>query len=353
MATAKKLKSGSWRVQVYSHSEFINGKERKIRKSFTSNTPGPAGKREAELMAAKFAEEKERITKPSDLTFGEAFDKYVDMRKPSLSPRTTYDYRRIRATQLQDLMDVHLRDINQEVVQQAINQDIDQGHSPKTVRNHHGLISAILGEYRPDLRLRTVLPKKVRAKIYVPSDADVQALIKHVAGTVMEIPVLLAAFGPMRRGEICALDADHIKGNTVHVEKNMVLNDAREWVTKSPKSYAGDRYIDFPDFVSDRWKGITGRITDLTPDQITRRFTKILKETELPHFRFHDLRHYCASIQHALGVPDSYIMARGGWGNDGTLKAVYRHTMQEKEKEMNALANDHFSTLVHTKNHTN
>ena len=66
----------------------------------------------------------------------------------------------------------------------------------------------------------------------------------------------------------------------------------------------------------------------------------------MPHFRFHDLRHYCASIQHALGIPDAYIMQRGGWQNDGILKAVYRHTMDQQEQAMNMIANSHFTEMM-------
>ncbi len=72
------------------------------------------------------------------------------------------------------------------------------------------------------------LKKKVRPDIYVPSDAEIKQLLSSVAGTDMELPVLLAAFGPMRRGEICALSSEDISGNIVHVCKNMVINGDRE-----------------------------------------------------------------------------------------------------------------------------
>ena len=39
-------------------------------------------------------------------------------------------------------------------------------------------------------------------------------------------------------------------------------------------------------------------------------------------------------IQHALGIPDAYIMQRGGWGNDGTFKTVYRHALKGRSNEM-------------------
>lgn len=71
----------------------------------------------------------------------------------------------------------------------------------------------------------------------------------------------------------------------------------------------------------------------------------------LPHFRFHDLRHYSASIQHALGIPDAYIMQRGGWKNDGVLKQVYRHTLEEKTAEMNRKVNGYFENLHHEMQH--
>lgn len=78
------------------------------------------------------------------------------------------------------------------------------------------------------------LKKKVRADIYVSSDAEIKQLLSSVAGTDMELPVLLAAFGPMRRGEICALSSEDISGNVVHVCKNMVINGDREWIIKTP-----------------------------------------------------------------------------------------------------------------------
>ena len=61
----------------------------------------------------------------------------------------------------------------------------------------------------------------------------------------------------------------------------------------------------------------------LTPNDITNRFKTVPKHAGLPHFRFHDLRHYNASIQHALGIPDAYLMQSGGRENDSVLKSVF------------------------------
>lgn len=354
MASAKKLPSGSWRCQVYSHTEKVpqadgTVKQKRIYKSFTCDNPSPKGKRRCEKDAAEWALTREAPC--VSITLSAACQKYIDSREHLLSPSTVKEYKRMSKKIFPELMNISLPNLTQEQIQNAVN-NACISHSPKTVRNMHGFLSAVLSAYRPDFALRTVLPKKVRVNLYLPSDDEIKTILDYVKGTEMELPILLAAFGTMRRSEICALDSEHISGNTVHVEYAMVMNANREWVIKRPKSYAGDRYITFPDFVINKTKGIKGKITNLNPSMVTLRFEKILEDCNIPHFRFHDLRHYSASVQHALGVPDSYIMQRGGWGSDKTLKAVYRHTMEDKEKEMNDKVNNYFSELCNTKCNT-
>lgn len=74
MATAKKLPSGSWRCRVYDYTDE-NGK--KHYKSFTSDNPKPAGKREAEAAAAAYAVSK-KTAAPRSLTFQAALEAYIE-----------------------------------------------------------------------------------------------------------------------------------------------------------------------------------------------------------------------------------------------------------------------------------
>ena len=356
MATAKKLPSGSWRCQVFSHFEEQpqpdgSIKKKRIYKSFTCDDSSAKGKRKCEAEAAAWAASKEQFSNIQSIEFGDAMDNYINSRENVLSPRTISEYRKIRNAYCKILMKERIDQITQDDIQKFINSE-SLTHSPKTVRNIHGLISATLKAYRPEFALNTALPKKKHVELYIPTDSEIKQLLEFVEGTEMELPILLAAFGPMRRGEICALDSSDISGSIVHVCKNMVQNQDKEWIIKTPKSYAGDRFIDFPDFVVEKWKGIKGRIVTLNPDMITKRFEHCLKGAGLPHFRFHDLRHYSASIQHALGVPDVYIMQRGVWSNDGVLKAVYRHALSDKAKEYSNIANSHFNDLCNTKCNT-
>lgn len=346
MATAKKLPSGSWRCLVY---DYTDEKGKRVYKSFTSKDPTPKGKREAEKAAAEYAAEKETV-KANEKAFGEYAKEYIAQRESILSPRTIMDYKRILKCEIDAIKDIPIERITQEQIQNLVNADA-LSHSPKTVRNTHGFISAVMKVYRPEFALNTRLPKMKKPNLYIPTDDEIKKLLAYVKGTEMELPILLSAFGPMRRGEICALHTDNINGDTVHVCQNMVkkkTDDGDVWIIKTPKSTEGDRFIKYPKEVSVLWEDKNGYVTSLSPNNITDRFNDILVKAGIQHFRFHDLRHYSASIQHALGIPDAYIMQRGGWGSDGVLKNIYRHVLSDRQKEMNDKANEHFSSLCNT-----
>lgn len=147
---------------------------------------------------------------------------------------------------------------------------------------------------------------------------------------------------------MCALTADDVDraANTVTVNKAMVPDKNNVYVVKtSAKSKAGNRTVTLPREVIDKIAPSEGacRIVNLNPHQISQNFSRVLEINELPHFRFHDLRHYQASILHAMGVPDKYIMERGGWKTNSTLKGIYQHTMDEKRKNVESQICDFFA----------
>lgn len=344
MAKAKKLPSGSWRCRVYSHTDE-SGK--KIYKSFTVEDPTPKGKRRCEALAAEWAEDKEMDRRAkSNITFGEALEAYISSRENVLSPRSIMDYRSTQRNHLKLLQPLDIYKITQVDVQKQMNLEATKV-SPKTCRNIHGLISAVMRVYRPEFALNTALPKRQPTNLYIPTTNDFKAILARAKGTTLEVPILLAAIGTMRRGEICALMAEDIDGNIIHVHRNMVKDGHGNYIIKTPKSYAGDRYIDVPDWLIEKLPK-HDRVVNMVPDTLTGEFIRCVRSCDIPRFRFHDLRHYSASVQHALGIPDSYIMQRGGWGNDSTLKSVYRHALSDQSKKMSRVTNAYFSQLYDT-----
>lgn len=71
----------------------------------------------------------------------------------------------------------------------------------------------------------------------------------------------------------------------------------------------------------------------------------MINNAKLPHFRFHGLRHYVASIMHAIGVPDQYIM-QWEWTTDGVMKRVYRNTIDRETAKQTQKINSHFQRLT-------
>lgn len=340
MAKKKKnaLPSGSIRVQVY---DYTDAEGKKHYKSFTAPT-----KKQAQAMAADWKANKDKAPAPvEDMTVYEAVGRYMDVKRAVLSPSTLRGYNGFRRRYFTgELGQRKLSDINNIAVQAWIS-DLAAELSPKTVRNAYGLLLSTLDVFAPEIHLKATLPARKRPDLYCPSDDDVKKLLEHIKGTELEIAVLLAAFGPMRRGEICALTDKDINGRVVTVSKSMVQGPDRQWYIRQPKTYSGYREIEFPDFVVDKMKGIRGRIINATPTRITGDFIREINKTDIPRFRFHDLRHYAASIMHAIGVPDQYILQRGGWSSDTVMKTVYRNVIDVEKAKQDRKINAHFEGM--------
>lgn len=329
------LPSGSYRIQVF---DYTDENKKKHYKSFTAPT-----RKEAEFLALQWQNNKpESIT---DITIYDSVSRYIDSKRGVLSPSTIRSYEGMQKNYFSKAFgSLLLKEINNTVIQVWIS-DLSKDLSPKTVRNVHGLLTPALEMFLPDFRLKTTLPAKKKPELYTPSDEDIKKLLDHIEGRELELAVLLAAFGPLRRGEICALTADDIKGNIVHVNKSMVLGPDGLWHVKQPKTYGSYRQVEFPYFVIQKLKGIDGQIIRATPDRISSRFIRAVEATKLPHFRFHDLRHYSASIMHAIGVPDQYILQRGGWSSDNIMKSVYRNVIDAEATKQNKKIINHFEDI--------
>lgn len=332
------LPSGSYRIQVYDYTD-VDGK--KHYKSFTAPS-----RKQAQILAAEWqANKTDNKIEPEKLTVYDAVGKYLDVKHTVLSPSTLRGYEAMKRTYFHnDFGKQKLGDLNNTVIQIWIS-NLAAELSPKTVRNAHGLLSATLEMFHPDFHLKTTLPSRKRPELYTPSDDDLKKLLRHIKGTELEIAVLLAAFGPLRRGEICALTSEDIHGNYVEISKSMVQGPDKLWYIKQPKTYGSYRTVEMPDFVINRMEGIEGKIIKATPAQITNRFVRAIKATKLTHFRFHDLRHYAASIMHAIGVPDQYILQRGGWSSDNVMKTVYRNVIDLESTKQNKKINKHFNKI--------
>ncbi len=341
MATAKKLPSGNYRVRSYIGTQ--SGK--KVYRSFTAPT-----KKEAELLAAQYVSQNASPDSGKSATVAECIQKYIDDKRNVLSPSTIRGYVKMQQRDYTDIDSIKLNRLSTSKLQEYIN-SLSARLGPKSVRNIWGLLSAALRYYDPHRDLQVTLPQKKLLDLYVPSDADIKKLIDSLdKNSNVYRAILLAAFGSLRRSEVCALTSNDVDGNVITISKAMVEDPNKKYVIKQPKSAAGYRRISMPDSVIAAFDGIQGRLVNMTPDSLTTAFRRAQIRAGLPHFRFHDLRHYQASILHALGVPDLYVRERGGWKTEQTLKRIYQHTMDAKTEQVNDQINRYFDNLISNKN---
>ncbi len=332
-----KLPSGSYRVQVFDY-EDDSGKRHY--KSFTAPT-----RAEAEYNAQLWRNTHTEHKKPS-IKLSQAVEQYIEIKRGVLSPSTVRGYDSILRTRLSPIGDIQIDDLTQSELQRWVSSLVEEKYTPKYVRNCYGLVNAALEMFAPDKQFKITLPARERSDLYCPSDDDINQLINSIKDTELERAVLLAAFGPLRRGEICALTSDDIHGNTVSVTKSMVLGADKEWHIKQPKTYGSYREVELPAFVIEKFRGMEGKLFEQDPDQISRQFRHAVINAGLPHFRFHDLRHYAASIMHAIGVPDQYILQRGGWISDSVMKSIYRNAIDTETAKQTKKINDHFTEVA-------
>lgn len=331
------LPSGNVRIKVYDYTDS-NGKQHY--KSFTAPT-----KAEAQALAAE-AKVKETDMQEGRLTLYEACSQYIAAKSSVLSPSTVSGYnvalKRIGRfkTAFKGIDELTSLDL------QTLVTEMNKTVSPKTVSNTFGFISASLKLFAPDKSYHVTLPQRTKVRLYIPNKDDVQLLINACKTDEMKLAILFAAVGTMRRGEACAVtfnDVDY-EQCTIHVNKAYVKVDDKYWELKAPKTYESDRFVKVPQYVIDMIKGLKrnkGFVLGLNPDQLYDRFANTLNKTGLPHFRYHDLRHYAASQLHACGVPDRYIEAMGGWKpGSNVLKRVYENVLDSELVRMQELFMD-------------
>lgn len=356
MATAKKLPSGSWRCQVYA-GKGTDGKKQYL--SFTRPT-----KKEAEYDALQYQLHYREISRDSSaMTLDEAVERYIKSKDGILSPSTIRGYEMIHRNHLKGLMPLRLNRITPRLVQEAMNEEakpyIKNGktrqHSPKTLRNIHGLLRAVVAEYHPALVLNTTLPQREHIEQRILEPEQMAVLLEAIKGNAIEIPILLALWLGMRASEICALtwDCVDLDNATVTIRKALVKDIDNQWVEKGTKTVGSTRTVNLPDYIVELLRqaragaGGAERIIRFNGMDLYNRFKTILRRAGLPPIRLHDLRHTNASVMAALNVPDLYAQKRGGWSSGRVMKSVYQHTINKKRNAVDEVIDSYFYGLLH------
>lgn len=334
---ARQLPSGQWYMQIMVDGKRYNG---------TFDTEDDALYWAAGLKTKSIESEQS----PRNLTVGSAFDRYIESRSSILSPSTKRGYQNIRNNQIKDIEKIKLYDLTQEKIQRWVNK-LAKDHSSKTVANAHGLLSAVLAEYRPSMRVCTTLPQKDKAEIQIPSEADIKAILAAAKGTKYELPILLGVWLGLRESEIVGLKWDCIDGDYMIIRRAVVIGDDGP-AEKKTKTTSGKRRIKIPEYIKEKIETIPHdgeNIFPMSGKAIYSGFVRCCEKAGVQHYRFHDLRHMNASAMLAVGVPNAYSKKRMGHKTENMLKNVYQHSIKEKEQGYDSEIDNYFSSLFANK----
>lgn len=330
VAKAKKLPSGSWRVNQYVGKGF-EGK--RIYKSFTAPT-----KKEAEYLAAEYVLKNKTMLERKIL--GSLIDAYIADRQSILSPTTIQGYQKIRRNDFQQLMDLPVDKIDNTVLQQAINWEAAR-KSPKSVANAYGLISTVLRQ-NSYYRYNVTLPKKQKNKKDLPEPSEIFRIIK---GTYIELPCLLAMWLSFRMSEVKGFKKSDIVDGIITVNRVMVYVDKKYIVKDTAKTAGSKRSLRLPDYVLSLVEAVSDEqeyLVAMSGQAIYKRLSRLLEKNDMPHITFHDLRHINASVMMLLNIPDKYAMERGGWESDSVYKNVYQQTFSRERQEVDRKIDAYF-----------
>lgn len=238
------------------------------------------------------------------------------------------------------------------------------GLSSKTMRHHKGILGQALAECVKDGLIPSnpcqyvEMPRRERHEAHFYSAEQLQQLITALNGDPIQPLVKIAALYGLRRSELLGLKWDSIDFENgmvlirhtvckmiVTVEKDKtktqssrrsfpMTEEAREIFLKAKaeeeenqrlfgKAYQKNDYV---------FKWPDGRT--FAPDYVTHHFSKMLERYGMPHIRFHELRHSCASLllNNGCGLKD--VQEWMGHSDIQTTANIYGHLDTSRKQSL-------------------
>ena len=327
---------------------------------------GNKRKAEAELarLRAEFEPPKEVGDLSSDMLFADYLLEWLEIAKGRLAVATYSSYAamikrpvgpyfRQRNLTLRELEARHLQMFYSEMLRKV---------KPNTVIHYHAIIhSALKYAVKTDMLVQNVAdkvdrPKKNSFQPVFLSAEEMQKMFEALRGTKLELPVLVAAFYGFRRGEVLGLkwDAIDFERGTISVIRTVttITLDGKqtEIEQQSAKTKSSLRTLpligSFREYflqvkeAQELNKQICGNCYNheydgfvfvdelgerMRANYLTSAFPKFLESHGLRRMRFHDLRHSCASLLLANGVPLKHIQEWLGHSDFTTTANIYAH----------------------------
>jgi integrase len=350
--TIRHRPDGRWEARVV----VTETDGRRVRRSFLGRSRTQVRDK---LHDALRAEETGRPTPTDRLTVGEFLQRWlVDSVRPSTRPSTYKSYAGIVHLHLEPgLGRLSLARLSPQQVQAFLNAESAAGLSPRSVAMERAVLRQALGRAeRWGLVSRNVAklaepPRVPKHEIRPLTANQARIFLDAIRGDRHEALYLVALGVGLRQGEILGLswpDLDLDLG-TLTVRRALQRVDGH-LVLVEPKSVTSRRVVALPALVHEalqthrvrqleerlragaRWRTdprdlvfVSTIGTPLDGIVVTRRFQSVLASASLPHQRFHDLPHACASLLLSQGIAARVVMEQLGHSQISLTLNTYTH----------------------------
>lgn len=300
-----------------------------------------------------------------------------DVVAPSVRPRTLTSYAQLVRLHLTPALGrVPLAKLTPQHVQKFMNDKLAAGLSARTVQYLRAVLRRALSQaLRWNLVARNVAtlvdaPKMKRKAVRVMSPDEVTLFLEALRGQRFEALLILAISTGLRQGELLGLrwvDVD-LAASVVHVRHGIQRLNGKLTLTE-PKTERSRRTIRLPQIATralqtqrarqseerlaagERWSDLgfvfaTSIGTPLDARNLTRHFARILKRAGLAGFRFHSLRHSCASLLLTQHVPARAVMELLGHSEIRLTLDTYSHVMPQLMTEAANAMDDALGAVV-------
>jgi integrase len=286
------------------------------------------------------------------MTLAEFLEKWLEMVKSNVAPRTHERYAEIARRNIVPLLGfVNLPKLKPAQISEAYAKALREGTtnkgplSSRSVGHMHRVLKQALKQaVRWEMLHRNpaeaVTAPKVDQRTMVALDIQqTTALLDALRGHRVFIPVLLAAMCGLRRGEIAALRWHNVDLDRSSLSVVQSAEQTRAGVRyKEPKRGRGRTVALSASVVSElrAWKATQAQEMlrlGVQPNSLSHEFQKAIKGANLPRVRFHDLRHTHATHMLASGVHVKVASERLGHSKIGITLDLYSHLLPGMQED--------------------